>query len=500
MKRILACFLCLSLLIALPCVGVAKVAYGDGNGDGTVNIKDLGLLQQYLNGWDVILGGEDTDDAYVVPEGGFNMNEPVEITIAHTMGRNLQEILNKHIAEFNKIYPNITIKHSSYGGWYDLREEISYEIADGNPPNLAYCYPDHVADYNAADATVVLDNLIAHDTLGLTEEQRADIVDSFYASGKVYGDEYTYTLPMSRSVDVLYYNKTFFDEHNLTVPTTWAEMWEVCAQIKAIDKNCTPLGVDSESNWFITLCEQMGSGYTSAENGGAYLFNNDQNKAAMKELHEYYKKGYFSTSQLLGSYTSNAFTKQNIYMSIGSTGGATYYMADDYWGYTFEDEVGIAPIPQYDTANPKTMEAGANLCILKGNNTTDQQVMASWLFMKFLCTNTDFQMDFSMNVDLDSYYMTSSTLPVIHSAMEHPDYVAWLNTANGYENLKQQALKVSIKNLDAAFDTPAFVGSSVAREEVGDLLVKCVFSDESDDSINQFFEEAIANCEAARQK
>ena len=28
----------------------------DSNGDGTINIKDLGLLQQYLNGWDVTLG------------------------------------------------------------------------------------------------------------------------------------------------------------------------------------------------------------------------------------------------------------------------------------------------------------------------------------------------------------------------------------------------------------------------------------------------------------
>jgi len=34
---------------------------GDINGDGQVNIRDLGLFQQYLNGWDVIVDEESTD-------------------------------------------------------------------------------------------------------------------------------------------------------------------------------------------------------------------------------------------------------------------------------------------------------------------------------------------------------------------------------------------------------------------------------------------------------
>ena len=34
---------------------VPDFMYGDGNSDGSINIKDLGLLQQYLNDWDVVL-------------------------------------------------------------------------------------------------------------------------------------------------------------------------------------------------------------------------------------------------------------------------------------------------------------------------------------------------------------------------------------------------------------------------------------------------------------
>ena len=48
---------------------------------------------------------------FVVPETGFDVNQPVTITFTHTMGANLQSVLDYYIAEFNKLYPNITITH-----------------------------------------------------------------------------------------------------------------------------------------------------------------------------------------------------------------------------------------------------------------------------------------------------------------------------------------------------------------------------------------------------
>ena len=51
---------------------------------------------------------------FVVPEGGYDGSE-VTITFSHTMGAKLQEVLNYHIGEFNKVYPNIKVEHSSAG-------------------------------------------------------------------------------------------------------------------------------------------------------------------------------------------------------------------------------------------------------------------------------------------------------------------------------------------------------------------------------------------------
>ena len=446
---------------------------------------------------------ENVPNAFVVPEAGFNPNEEVTITFTHTMGAKLQDVLNTYIEEFNKIYPNIKITHQSAGGWSDINGQINTEIAGGTQPNIAYCYPDHVAMYNIAKSVVVLDNLIASDfvisgtneTLGLTDAQKKDFIASYYNEGLAYGDNLMYTMPLSKSTEVLYYDKTFFAEHNLSVPTTWDELWDTCEKILKIDPTCYPLGYDAEDNWFITLCEQMESGYTSAENGGQYLFDNAKNKAFVKELREYYQKGYFTTQELYGSYTSNLFvetTDTRCYMCVGSSGGASYQMSNnDTADGSFAFEVGVAPIPQYNKNNKKVISQGPSLCILKGKVTTDQQVMASWLFVKFLCTNVDFQAEFSM---------ASGYMPVLKSVTENEAYAAWLEKGNGYEYLVAKCVQVGIDGRDNYFVSPAFNGSSTARTQVGALLLKCLSGEipsggSVDTLINQAFQDAMDECE-----
>ena len=426
---------------------------------------------------------------FVIPEGGYDGSE-VTIKFAHTMGAKLQEVLNYHIGEFNKLYPNITIEHSSYGGWGDIAGLINTEIMGDNQPNIAYCYPDHVATYNMSKSVVTLDNLIASEivvnhadgtteALGLTQEQIDDFIDGFYNEGKQYGDDLMYTMPLSKSTEVLYYNKTFFEQNNLTVPTTWDEMEATCEKILQIDPKCIPLGYDSEDNWFITMCEQNGYGYTSAT-GEKYLFNNDDNKAFVKKFREWYQKGYVTTEALYGGYTSGLFTElgkdvSHSYMCIGSTGGAGYQIPANK-----AFEVGVATIPQADTAKGKVISQGPSVCILKGGKTTDQEVLASWLFVKYLTTNMAFQTEFSS---------TSGYMPVLESAQNDEVYAQWLNKANGYEYLTAYVVKVGLEQADYYFTSPAFNGSSVARAQVGSLLAKCL--SENTDNVDQLVDDAF---------
>ena len=446
----------------------------------------------------------EVDGAFKVPEGGYDGSE-VTIVFANTMGTNLAPVLEEAIAAFEALYPNIHVEYDNSSTNYDVvRDNIITQAQAGNEPNMAYAYPDHVARYNTGYYVAPLDNLIdsqievtradgTTEILGLTQEQKDDFIQGFYREGAVFGDGLMYSLPMQKSTELLYYNKTFFDENGIEVPTTWDELEAVCAKIKEIDPNSIPLGYDSSSNWFITMCEQYGSPYTSAT-GDHFLFDNEQNHAFIKKFVEWYGLGYVTTQQLYGAFTSGLFTSTDTtksYMSIGSSAGATYQRpaANSDGSYPFE--VGIATIPQVDPSNPKVISQGPNVCIF--NKSNPQEVVASWLFLKYLTTDTTFQATFS-NV--------SGYMPVIKSVYNNEAYAAFLASADGGNGIAALSVKKSLEQEAAYYTSPAFEGSTDARDQVGALINKClvdanVEGADVDAVIADAFEEAVEECEYA---
>ena len=426
-------------------------------------------------------------DLTKVPEGGYDGSAQT-IYFWHTMGANLRAELEKAITRFNAIYPNITIKHEQVGSYDDVKNQISTEITEGLQPHLAYCYPDHVAAYNIAGAVQTLDVLINDPTVGFTAEQLADFIPGYYEEGREFGDNLMYTLPFSKSTELLYYDKTFFEAHpELKVPTTWDEMEETIMKIKEIDPKSIPLGYDSESNWFITMCEQQGSPYTSAT-GEKYLFDNPENKAFVKRFRNWVQSELATTSEIFGDYTSGLFTAVNdetrSYLCIGSSAGASYQCPERLDDGSYPFEVGITSIPQVDPENPKVISQGPSICLFKKTN--PQEVLATWEFVKFLTTDVQFQADFSI---------ASGYIPVIKSVEADEVYAEHLASANGNEYITALSAKVALQQADAYYTSPAFNGSSVARVQVGLLMQACfVNSPGADDAaVNALIDEAFAD-------
>ena len=453
-------------------------------------LLSMGMLAGCNNGGSV-------QGNFEVPEGGYD-GSAVTIYFDHTMGTNLSDVLNLYIAEFNKLYPNITIVHEQVGNYDDVRDNIAVELTVGNQPDIAYCYPDHVALYNISKRVITLDSLIdstveitradgSKEILGLTQAQKDDFIAGYYNEGKQFGDGLMYTLPLSKSTEVLYYNKTFFDANNLTVPTTWDEMEAVCQKIKAIDPNSIPLGYDSEANWFITMCEQQKSPYTSAT-GEHFLFDNEANRNFVAKFRDWYKKGYLTTQEILGSYTSELFKSDDgtrSYMSIGSSAGATHQRPTKGEDGTYPFEVGIATIPQADANNPKVISQGPSLCLFQSEN--PQETIAAWLFMKFLTTNVEFQAEFSM---------ASGYVPVLKSVAQNDVYAEFLSKADGGDYISALSAKRCLEQEKAYYTSPAFVGSSDARDAVGLLLQSCLVESGTDVNaiLDKAFKDAITSC------
>ena len=172
-------------------------------------------------------------------------------------------------------------------------------------------------------------------------------------------------------------------------------------------------------------------------------------------------------------------------MCIGSTGGATYQQPTQTNG-VFEFEVGITSIPQVDPANPKVISQGPSICIFK--NEDPQEVLASWLFVKFLTTDVTFQ---------GSVSMSNGYAPVIKSVRQNAAYAAFLESAST-EFIQAYAVKVALDQADAYYVSPAFNGSSVARDQVGLLMQKCMAynmtGDALDAAIKKAFEDAVSEC------
>jgi multiple sugar transport system substrate-binding protein len=273
----------------------------------------------------------------------------------------------------------------------------------------------------------------------------------------------------------LYYSKTFFEENNLKVPTTWDEMEEVIKQIKEIDQSpkCIPLGYDSEANWFITMTEQLGTPYTSPKAGEKFLFDVEANHKFVQRLRMWYQLGYLMTEETNGgTYTSSLFTQTNpeekhAYMCIGSSAGASYQIpapyTDENNNVAYPFEVGVAMPPQINKENPRVISQGPSLCMFKKAN--KQEMAATWLFMKFLTTNLGLQANFSSS---------SGYAPVIKNLDQKvPSYAADLALADGGKNLQTTCVKQCVAQENAMFVSPAFLGSSGARDQVGVLMQNC---------------------------
>ena len=517
------------------CNGLMDHNHVDADHDGKCDIEGCGLAMKVQHEdktgdykCDVCGAWTVREPNFSVPAGGFKVDEPVTITFYHTMGTNLNTVLDMYIEEFEALFPNITVEWTQVGGYNDVRDQIQKELTVGGGPNIAYCYPDHVALYNVAKAVTTLDNLIdskvevthadgTKETIGLTDAQKADFIPGFYNEGRAFGDGLMYTMPFSKSTEVLYYNKTFFTDNGLKLPTHWwcdsncpagcdTSLEYVCRKIKEIDPNSVPLGYDSESNWFITMCEQLGTPYTSAS-GEKFLFDNAENKAFLKKFKEWYNQGLLTTQEIYGAYTSGLFINQDpttprSYMSIGSSAGATHQRPAALEDGSYPFEVGIASIPQVDPSNPKVISQGPSVCIFQKDN--PQEVIASWLFVKFLTTSVEFQAEFGLasgympvlqsvrNEDLAEYDAAGKPLNAIAT------YIEYLKLADGGLHIAELSTKVALDQANAYYVSPAFNGSSAARDQVG-MLVENVFllnktGAELDAAIDELFAAAIYQC------
>jgi hypothetical protein len=93
--------------------------------------------------------------------------------------------------------------------------------------------------------------------------------------------------------------------------------------------------------------------------------------------------------------------------------------------------------------------------------------------------------------------MSSGYVPGIESVMENDVYLEWLDSASGTaDGIAALSASVCMQQADRYFTSPAFVGSSDARDQVGSLL-QSVFQGQQ--TVEEAFEYAISECLAGQK-
>lgn len=390
-------------------------------------------------------------------------DEEITITFWHVYGEGKDALLNELLDEFAELYPNITVNSVSQGDYDTVRTNTLNAITAGNTPNIVVGYPDHVAGYLKGNAVIPLDDFIYDETWGVDID---DFIDSYIEENTQYAGGYMYSFPYSKSTEMMVYNKDKFEAAGITVPTDrvitwddldlWAEtMVDPDYEVGSFDDDTCQylINYDSGANFFINNVRMWDGGYTNSD--GDILIENDNTISMLNYVKERFENNTFSLPVVWNeSYGSNNFIAGDVCMSVGSTAGINYNIPAG----TFE--VGVLPVPQYDTDNKSVVQQGPNIAIM--SNSTDAERLASWLLISFL-TEAE---------NTAAWAMDTGYLPVRYSAFESEDYQTFLEIDDPLDSAYYYSLaaQAAYRQTDYYDYDPAFAGavtSSDARLQAG---------------------------------
>lgn len=444
---------------------------------------------------------------FVLPEN-LDTSKKMELTFwaKNDTNKTQTKIYETAINNFEKMYPNISVKMRLYTDYGKIYNDVITNISTRTLPNICITYPDHIATYlTGANVVVPLDDLMNSDKYGLSGREVKfkgplfdEIVPQFIK--ECYFNDHYYALPFMRSTEACYINKTYVEKLGFKLPDiiTWDFMFKVAEKALKKDKKglykvnnqkvLIPIIYKSTDNMMIQMLKQKNAGY-STEDGQIEIFN-DTTKDILKDISKHAKTGAFSTFKI-SSYPANFLNAGQCIFAIDSTAGSTWMGTDAPLSDISKDKLvrfdtAVRPVPQYDENNMQMISQGPSVCIF--NQEDPQTVLASWLFTQYLISN-----DVQIN-----YAETEGYVPVTAKAQNDASYKKYLSKGGDdnqtHYKVKIDATKLLIKYVKDTFTTPVFNGSTSLRDAAGEMIESVTKSVKRNQEVNNtYIEELFKN-------
>ena len=365
-------------------------------------------------------------------------DEKAEITFWHAMGGGQGEALESLVADFEKEHPNIKVNLQNQGNYGDLNQILVATMqSPSDLPTITQAYPDWMLQFEDANLVTDLTDMVkGEDGIEDYDDILPGVREEIEQDGKIMG------LPFNKSTEVLWYNKTLFDELGLEVPKTYDELKEVSKKIYE-EKNIPGVGFDSLPNFYATYLHNKG-----LEMDKDLDITSPESVEAVNYYLDGIKDGYFRIAGT-DQYMSGPFANEQVGAYIGSNAGEVYVKD----GVEDKFEYAAAPYPA-----ESAVQQGTNIYMF--DNADDAQKKAAFEFLKYL-TSKEAQIKFA----LDTGYMPART-----SALEDSKY-------KDSDSSIAPILADATKNL---YSRPLAPGSQQAYNDIGSTLEQILSNSDSD--------------------
>ena len=335
------------------------------------------------------------------------------------------------VKKFEEANPGIKL-NLEVVSWNDIYTVVSTRISNNNAPDILNI--DTFADYANEGLLLPVSDYCPEELFG-------DFFPSFIEQSVI--DGVCWAVPDLASARALYYNADILEEAGVEVPTTWAELEDVCqAIIDTFGGEVYPWGIDMTTDEgqaaFAYYAWGNNGGFVDAE--GNWAVNSDANVAAVEYAIGLYNKGYTNPNPA----TQTRYDLQDMFgagklaMVIAPNSLPTYIADKGYTGVNYA----VADIPHNEGAGSSSVGVMDRIMAFKDDSAPDQAARNEAIG-KFL----------SFFYDPENYVGWVSMedfLPAVNSAVEalvaaNPSFEAWLNvlgSAQFYPTAKAEWIDV----------------------------------------------------------
>ncbi|WP_069999223.1 extracellular solute-binding protein [Cellulosilyticum sp. I15G10I2] len=236
-------------------------------------------------------------------------SEPIKLTVWHQSVAETDpasKLIKDAIAEWNAANPNVIVEEDGVTG-EQYKTKIKTAIAANEGPDLSYMWGG-----SFVEPYVKAGNMLAIDEY-LTDDIKSKLVPGTI-NGCVF-DGKTYSLPSTTFIASLYCNTELFEKAGAKIPTTYNELLEAVAKLKAA--NITPIVLGEKDRWpgmywfDIIAMRQAGNEASMAAMKDPAKFDSPEFVEAARKMQELVDAGAFNDSMFSMSYDEmiGAFTQ-----------------------------------------------------------------------------------------------------------------------------------------------------------------------------------------------